>query len=121
MISKQLGLIKHIPKGTVLTVRPAGPAYQVLTGEFAGKYIEPSKCYEISGEKLLSTSEWLEMEQGYLSIIKNLERENENLRIKCATHDEVEKKLEYFLQVSTDSLIRIAELKREKETAERMS
>ena len=115
MITTQLGLIKHIPKGTVLKVRPFKNVYQVLTGEFAGKYIDPSKCAQVTSGRHLSAYEWREMEQGYLNVIKNLERDNRFLKEKCATHEKDKEMNEFLLETTVKALMRIAELKQEKE------
>lgn len=116
MITSQFGLIKNIPRGTILTVRPSGPAYQVLTGEFAGKYVEPRKCMEISPERLLSVHEWNEAEQGYLQIIKQKDEEIDRLKqlVEGLTNGLNKEKdhnaqLEFSLNAASKVLLLIAE------------
>lgn len=115
MIVSQFGIIKTIPKGAVLNVRREGDGYQVITGEFAGKHIEPGKCIEITQEQQLSVAEWNEMEQGYLKIIRDLEDENKSLKEKCSGYEDDKKLTEFLLKTTVKALTRIHELKQEKE------
>ena len=119
MVVSQFGIPKTIPKDTMLTVRRMGDGYQVITGEFAGKHIEPGKCIEEEQETGITVAEWNEREQGYLKIINDLETENKHTLDK---YSELANKYEqlmtvhkYFIETAGKALDRIHELKQEKE------
>ena len=121
----------HINKGDILTVREIVTGYEVLyvskqlrktigyqvvTGKHTGKIIEPEKVIVLSKGKTVPITEYVEMEQEYLRIIKKLKQDINDLNMICATQGTNMEMNEFLLATTAKALNRIVELKQEKET-----